>query len=105
LNLLSGGVIVLVLGCAQDADVPPVVPGAVVPPPPAQTQPVAGLGVQEVAPMCGDVAGVKRKGADAPELWLNDGGGDGFPVDFRATKSRRLVRALATQPISFPVLF
>ena len=35
---------------------PPVVPGVVVPPPP-QTQPVAGFGVQEVAPMCGgDVA-------------------------------------------------
>ena len=50
--------------------------------------------VQE-EPMCGDVAAVKRKGADAPELWLDDDGG-GFPVDFRSTKSRRLVRALAT---------
>ncbi|CAM0952090.1 unnamed protein product [Alopecurus aequalis] len=35
-----------------DADVPPVVPGEVVPPPP-QTQPVAGFGV---APVFGDVA-------------------------------------------------
>jgi hypothetical protein len=97
-------VFVLVFGCAQDADVPPVVPGAVVPP---QGQPVAGFGVQEVAPMCGDVAGVKRKGADAPELWLNDdigGGGDGFPVAFRATKTRRLVRALAIRPCPLPLL-
>jgi hypothetical protein len=104
--LLSGGVC-FGFGCAQDADVPPVVPGAVVPPPPpAQTQPVAGFGVQEVAPMCGDVAGVKRKGADAPELWLeNDVGADpGFPVAFRATKTRRLVRALAIRPCPLPLL-
>ena len=45
------------LGCAQNADVLPVVPGAVVPPPQTlpQTQPVAGFGVVEEAPMCGDV--------------------------------------------------
>ncbi|XP_020175461.1 uncharacterized protein [Aegilops tauschii subsp. strangulata] len=40
-----------------NADVLPVVPGAVVPPPQTlpQTQPVAGFGVVEEAPMCGDV--------------------------------------------------
>uniref|UniRef100_A0ACD5Y0T8 Uncharacterized protein n=2 Tax=Avena sativa TaxID=4498 RepID=A0ACD5Y0T8_AVESA len=48
-----------------DADVPPVVPGAVV--------------------LAGDVSVVKRKGADAPEMWLDDDG-----LAFRATKSRRL---------------
>ncbi|XP_047047386.1 uncharacterized protein LOC124652420 [Lolium rigidum] len=32
---------------------------------------------------------LKRKGADASELWLDDGG-TGFPAAFRATKSRRL---------------
>jgi len=47
-------------------DVPPIVPGVVVAPP--QMQPVAGVGLVEEAPMCGDVAGVKRKVADAPEL-------------------------------------
>uniref|UniRef100_A0ACD5XTN3 Uncharacterized protein n=1 Tax=Avena sativa TaxID=4498 RepID=A0ACD5XTN3_AVESA len=42
--------------------------------------------------MCGDVAGLKRKGSDAPDLWLEAdvGAGPGFPVAFRATKSRRL---------------
>lgn len=67
-----------------DADVPPVVPGAVVPPPPpAQAQPVAGFGVVEAAPVSGDLTGMKRKAADAPELWL-----DAFHAS--ATKSRRL---------------
>ncbi|VAI33955.1 unnamed protein product [Triticum turgidum subsp. durum] len=40
-----------------DPDMMPVVPGAFVPPPPPGTQlPVAGFGVVEEAPMCGDVA-------------------------------------------------
>ncbi|KAE8792841.1 hypothetical protein D1007_32619 [Hordeum vulgare] len=33
---------------------------------------------------------LKRKGADAPELWVDDDVGPGFPVASRATKIRRL---------------
>lgn len=85
---------------------PPVVPGVCVPPaPPTQQQPVAGLGAGDVR-VFGDqvpvgmapaaaAAAAKRKGEDAPELWLDDGGAAyGFPVSSRATKIRRLVRTL-----------
>lgn len=85
-----------------DAEVPPVVPGVCVPPaPPTQQQPVAGLGAGDVR-VFGDqvpvglapaaaAAAAKRKGEDAPELWLDDGGAaSGFPVSSRATKIRRL---------------
>jgi hypothetical protein len=40
---------------------------------------------------------LKRKGADASELWLDDDG-PGFHAAFRAAKSRRLVRALPAEP-------
>ncbi|KAF0923212.1 hypothetical protein E2562_003423 [Oryza meyeriana var. granulata] len=76
-----------------DAEVAPVVRGVCVPPPP--TQQMAGFGAGEVG-MCGDQVPVgvgpalKRKGDDAPELWLDDGAASGFPVSSRATKIRCL---------------
>lgn len=46
---------------------------------------------------------LKRNDVDAWELWLDDDG-TGFPVAFRATRSRRLVRAYRTRPSSPAVL-
>ena len=56
-----------------DPDMMPIVPGAVVPPPPPGTQPpVAGFGVAEEAPMCGDAAVVPVDMATAPPLPANE---------------------------------
>lgn len=54
-----------------DPDMIPVVPGAVVPPPPGTQPPVAGFAVVEEAPMCGDVAVVPVDVA-APEAAANE---------------------------------
>nr|CAB3457456.1 unnamed protein product [Digitaria exilis] len=77
-----------------DAEVPPVGPGAGVPPPPPPPPPQhQGFGVED-ARVSGGVAVptavdasplLKRKGAEAPQPWLDV---DGFPLP--ATKIRRL---------------
>uniref|UniRef100_A0A0D9XF75 Uncharacterized protein n=1 Tax=Leersia perrieri TaxID=77586 RepID=A0A0D9XF75_9ORYZ len=82
-----------------DAEVAPVVPGAFIPPPPTTTQqqPVVGevrmFGDQVPVGVAAPALAAKRKGEDAPGLWLDDGAAaaaSGFPVSTRATKIRRL---------------